>query len=887
MRLIRIRIQQYRRFSGVLEIRDLQPGLNLFSGPNESGKSTIVHAIRSAFFEHHRLTSFDGLQPRGDSSAAPAVEIGFEWQGEHWQLAKRFLRQRRCDLEIAGRQYSGEEAEARLAGLLGFQHAGRGGSKAEHWGIPGLLWVEQGSGQDIVTAVAHAGNYLKSALGASLGELASSSGDQLLAQVQARRARLLTATGKPTGEYAAGIARLGELEEALNELDTKILQYRQQVDLLGELRLQQQADAQKPWEELYRQARQAQASLDETAAWSHDHQRQKQELQSCQQAQQLCSDQLAGFARQEQELQQRQEKFRQASQELDDLQAGSGQAGQQLQQARAAWQSADSALRQARQREQHASLQRELQQLEQQLADTGKRLDQARTRQAALHEQQAALQKNRVDAAAHKKLQQLSDELDRLRIIQQAIAGRLAYRLEPGQQLQLDGQAVSGTGEHLFLESLAIDIPGVGSLRIEPGGENTAQAARRLQEADNNLQDYLRELGQADIAQAMDAARSHQDLLKELEIGERQLSILAPTGMGALEQQHSQLQQRAGAIRARLNPDQGGCTYRHYGAEESAREQLAQAESAQDIAREQLEEAEKRAHKSTLDLGLARQARDAAREELQNLQAMLDDPARTQRRYELQQQLVQHQARGQELEASIQQLQLRINAARPDILQQDVERLQRSAQTMQEAAGQRERELLRLQAELELIGAHGLEEQRAALEPELDHSRRRHDELARRAAALDLLQTMLAEKRQALARRIQAPLQRHLKHYLQLLFPGASLQVDENLIPELLIRPQHAGHEAYMDLSFGAREQMGLISRLAYADLLQEAGRPTLLLLDDILVHSDGQRLSHMKRILFDAARRHQVLLFTCHPHNWQDLGVPARDIRSLVTAVS
>lgn len=49
---------------------------------------------------------------------------------------------------------------------------------------------------------------------------------------------------------------------------------------------------------------------------------------------------------------------------------------------------------------------------------------------------------------------------------------------------------------------------------------------------------------------------------------------------------------------------------------------------------------------------------------------------------------------------------------------------------------------------------------------------------------------------------------------------------------------------------------MGVISRLAYADLLKEADRPTLIILDDALVHSDEARLAQMKRLLFDAATR-------------------------------
>ena len=111
--------------------------------------------------------------------------------------------------------------------------------------------------------------------------------------------------------------------------------------------------------------------------------------------------------------------------------------------------------------------------------------------------------------------------------------------------------------------------------------------------------------------------------------------------------------------------------------------------------------------------------------------------------------------------------------------------------------------------------------------------------------------------------------------------------MDEELKPGSLIRTD-AGREERGDLealSFGAREQMGLVTRLAYADLLKEAGKPTLIILDDALVHCDRARREQMARILFDAARRHQVLMFTCHPENWQELGVAPRDLRALKEA--
>lgn len=102
-------------------------------------------------------------------------------------------------------------------------------------------------------------------------------------------------------------------------------------------------------------------------------------------------------------------------------------------------------------------------------------------------------------------------------------------------------------------------------------------------------------------------------------------------------------------------------------------------------------------------------------------------------------------------------------------------------------------------------------------------------------------------------------------------------------MPGALSRSTALGIEVadFETLSFGAREQMGVISRLAYADLLKAAGRPTLIILDDALVHSDEQRLTQMKRVLFDAAQRHQVLLFTCHPALWRDMGVPLRSLEA------
>jgi len=167
---------------------------------------------------------------------------------------------------------------------------------------------------------------------------------------------------------------------------------------------------------------------------------------------------------------------------------------------------------------------------------------------------------------------------------------------------------------------------------------------------------------------------------------------------------------------------------------------------------------------------------------------------------------------------------------------------------------------------------------------ELAQARRRADELARRARALDhLLQLLRAHQRSA-TQALQQPLQAHIRHYLDLLFPGAQLGLDEALTPNTLQRADASGQrlELLEALSHGAREQLGMIGRLACADLLRSAGRPTLLILDDALVHTDAARLARMKRILFDAATRHQVLFFSCHDAWWRDMGIAPRDVGAL-----
>lgn len=877
MKLQRLRIEQVRQFRRPLDIADFTPGINLFIGPNESGKSTLVRAIRAVFFERHRSNMVEDLRPWGDSSAAPQVALDFEHKNQHWHLTKSFLQRKRCDLTIDHQQLSGEEAEDALATMLGFQFPGKGASKAQHWGIPGLLWIEQGTGQDLREAVTNAGDHLKSALSASLGVISSTGGDEVIGEVEALRGVLLTKTGKPTGEYAEVKSNLLEQQGLLDALDEKIAVYQKQVDRLGELRREQSNDdAQRPWEGFRTQQRTAQELYTEVEQLTQQQQAEQERLDSCQRDTGLLSSHLASLQAQARELIERQQVRDHTSEQLElargqlaALQAGREQAHQ-------AYLAAVDNERKARQHARSQSLVRERDQLTQHLQTLNESLDKANQIHAELLAQHHELTLTRIEAKDLAELKKLAGYRTELDIRQQSIATRLHIELEPGRFIDLDGERLEGVDERLLLKEAELTIAGLGRVRITPGGEDLGELARQIERAKDSFSALLAQMQVESLEQAEQQAERFKTLKNTVIGNEKLLATYAPRGIIALQADQQTQQQRL----LQLQEDLAGVL-------DTADTEVPSPDAAERVLAEAgtlLKAAEEAERQQQTRIARAEQAFKSASDEHLKLQAILNDPLRRQQEHENSQRLVEGRARETALKSSLAQRQARIAQARPEILLQDIQRYGDSAVQAETAYARRRDELIRIQAQLESLEADGLEERRAKLAAEVENLNRRHGQLERRADALNLLAGLLAGKRQALTRRLQAPLQKHLNHYLQLLFSQASLEVDDNLLPGQLVRPGLTGSEAgdFDALSFGAREQMGLISRLAYADLLKESGRPTLIILDDALVHSDQQRLAQMKRILFDAGQRHQILLFSCHPENWRDLGVAARDMESL-----
>ena len=876
MKLRRLKVEQLRQFRQPFVMDDLQPGLNLIHGPNESGKSTLVRAIRAAFFERYRTSSVEDLRPWGDSAAAPTITLDFEVRQKSWHLVKSFLQRKRCDLKIGLDSYSEDEAEEKLAELLGFQFSAKGVSKPEHWGVPGLLWVEQGAGQNIEQAVEHAGDHLKSALNSLVGEVASTGGDELIEQVRARWSELFTPTGKPRGDYQKLEKEREEHQQEIDELQARIQKYREQVDRLGKLTQDyERTRHERPWEEAERQLEQARERYRHVEKLEQLQVQEKETLTHLQNNQQLLRQNQEQLQSLNKKLDTRKAELDNAQRELEQAEARSPSIASKVREAKSAYEVAAKQVEQARLQETRSRLEQDIGRLEQQCQTLDRNLAKARQYQHELEQARDQARQNQIDGQAVKILKDTGYELKEENIRSQTIATRLTWRLEPSARLALNEELLEGQGERQLLEESSLVIPGVGTLGITPGGKDLASTRRKLSALEQSLAEQMKTLGVSSVQQAEYRVAACEAAERALLHTRELLKSVAPMGIDQLLAEQKETESRLQNAKTELQnspaPEPG---------QPPQVTNLASAEARRTRAETRLAEAEAEERKHQTELLTRRQTRDNAKSEWQQLQDEVQNPEHQKQLQRLSTELAEIEERRVRLEATLQAREQEIQEARPAILKQDIERYQRSITNLRQAQEERQRELRDIQVRLEAWGAEGLEEQFSDKVAGLERCNRRYQELHRRARALNLLLSLLTEKRQALTRRLQAPLQKHLDHYLSLLFPQATLEVDEHLRPGTFTRGTELGQIA--ELSFGAREQMGLISRLAYADLLREAGRPTLVILDDTLVHSDTDRLEDMKRILFDAANRHQILLFTCHPEKWGDLGVAPRDIQAM-----
>lgn len=138
--------------------------------------------------------------------------------------------------------------------------------------------------------------------------------------------------------------------------------------------------------------------------------------------------------------------------------------------------------------------------------------------------------------------------------------------------------------------------------------------------------------------------------------------------------------------------------------------------------------------------------------------------------------------------------------------------------------------------------------------------------------SLARLRTALEEARRAAGEAYFGTVLREIDPLLSILHPGAALRIDDaSLLPVAVTRD---GQDEALDiLSGGTREQLAVLTRLAFARLFTLSGQPVPVILDDALVHSDDDRIEAMFTALHRVAHDQQIIVLTCRQRAFAPLG--------------
>jgi hypothetical protein len=489
-----------------------------------------------------------------------------------------------------------------------------------------------------------------------------------------------------------------------------------------------------------------------------------------------------------------------------------------------------------------------------QAEDLQRRLDRATGLQATLDQTRAQRGRIAVNARLIAAADAAQTALDLARARAEAQAVTIEARPD-GAPATVNGAPLP-TGPVPILAAADLTLPGFGTLRIDPGAGRSSDAVTQAEQA------LARVLAEAQM-ETLAAARAHWAEAQRLEVDAKQAAALltevAPEGLDAL---------RTALARAEtLAADAPDATE----DAASVTAALAQAEADEQSARA----AARAAHDLSVQAGEARATAEANRTSAdRHLAAALSEAGDVA--------VLGLRIAGLRADAlALTETATRANAAlaalratAPDLATAEA-RLTRAKGAVDQArlAEQKAREeLASLNATILALADEGIEERLATLAGDRAEAEARAARYEAEVRALTRLKRALDEARTKARDAYFGPVLRELQPLLAILYPGAQLTIDDaSLLPATLTR--NGQPEALEILSGGTREQVAILTRLAFARLFASAGRPVPVILDDALVYSDDDRIEAMFDALHRTARDQQILVLTCRQRAFAALG--------------
>lgn len=885
MRLSSLTLSSFKKFATPVRLDDIGEGLNVVVGPNEMGKSTLFDAIHAVLFEKHtsQARPIEALQ-NDRYPAGPTVALTFEENGGAYRIEKRFLKKPYARLTCPdGRLLEGHLAEEELQSVLGFSQAARVGAKPETLGMWSVLWVRQGNSFGPFSLPDAARTNLQNALVCEVGDvLGGRRGRALLEVIERDLGALVTTGGHPRGDYKGKLAHLDDLKRKLAELEA---QRKELAQAFADL-----AEAKKKLVDLASGERDR-ADQDELAA-TRTRRSELGALEARIQAAQSETDLRKHDV----------ERAEQAADERRKLSAALAAAERAVTEATAL--QASAIARQTEAQEKLASLGESLRQAERaadeaeekttrhrrvvKLVDRALALralesqcELAQNAENRRREARRAAQSILVTDALLTRIAGAAHELDTLNARLDAQATAITFAMDPGalSGISVDGRPLqAGDFSLRAAERTEIVIAERGRITIEPATKNYGKLVLMRRGLETELGEALRDAGVASLEEARTQHAARQKSLQETELAAQEAALHSP----ATDERDAGPDALADYIeveRRLLAEEKVALSLADLPPRPEAEAELTAAESTSTATRQdaRITRARFSAPEEALR-GLAAEA-GAAKERLDNaVRAWNELLAAYQRAEEaiprdgLQAAAAAARVTMKAQQAALAALEAQRTGETLPQLDARIGRLERAIDERKNKRGNLAVEIAALRSRIGAYSDQGIDEALADKRREHDRSESECKAFAAEVEVLALLLGALRAAEREAKERYLSPVLRRVEPYLCAMFPGASITIDENLEITGLVR--EAGYqEAFGRLSLGTQEQIAVLVRLAFAEMLVEQGHPASIILDDALVFSDDRRMKLMFDILTMAARKVQIVVLTCREQLFEGLG--------------
>ena len=873
MLIRRIAVRNFRKFLHGAEIDELESGLTIIVGDNEEGKSTLLKALQSAFFDRYKLIgdAANNMKPFG-SEVRPEVEVDFEVGQTSYRLKKGFLQSSSALLESDGDRWQNDSAEDRLRDILGFSPPGRGAAKEEHRGLSGLLWVEQGKAFAELDLNQDTRNALHEAIEGEVGQVTGGErGRNLLEAVQKNYDEYYTKTGRDKKVLKEAQAEVKSLTSEVESLENELKQYDAKVDKLENLErklAQYERDGQPAQADAERQR--AQDAVQELEALEenihtaeNDLKTAKTLLQHAQSALEGRQDEVERLRKMRAEAEQHGKDVTNLDEELREQTVLRDRASKELEAARAAFETATVDRETAQRGRKRAELTVEMEKRE----DALKR---AQKIEAEIEQKQEAAERIRIDEEELETLNEKQGKLREQRAALDAVATALDFHPSGGQSVSIDGQKLPVDEQLKITERTMLELEDFGTLEITPGGEDIRTRRSTVDRLGSNLNANLLRLGYASIGEADIACREKKAALTDVEIAKAELEGIAPKGMERLRSEVANLRKELAAVT--------GTTAEPPSTIEAAKKTEAAALSYETEANQTYRDAdqafrmeEEKVHEIRERLTGQKSVLDQRRGEIARLQSKIDRERENKTDADIEEDSVTAEQKRTQCGMALEELEDRRERMSPDTIRGEIKRAQDVYEKLKERINDDRGEARDLKVELRTIGQKGLGEEVEQKHGELEAAREKLKRLELDAKAWRLLRDTLQQAEREAKAVFLAPVTERLQPYMNLVFHDTKLQLDDE---GMEIKALHRTHEEpFANLSIGTREQIAVLARLALADLLREKGKPVVLILDDALVNCDDERFKRMAIALRKAAENVQIIILTCHEARYQALG--------------